>query len=139
MPLDLRRSAAATWLLQAAGMACGISGAFLQGAPTRFSAVWFPPEQRARATGCAFLGLGLGQALCYALAPLIVGDNGDKLINLLGLQLALALPPALCSMLKFPDRPESAWWLDNAVADDTLHEATPSTTEAATLAESLVL
>ncbi|CAK0833431.1 unnamed protein product [Prorocentrum cordatum] len=72
LPAAARATFWAQSLLHAAGMLNGASASFLQGTPTRFSAVWFPPGQRARATGCAFVGLGLGQALCYALSPVLV-------------------------------------------------------------------
>lgn len=110
MPAGFRQTLAARSLLHVAGMCCGASGGFLQGCPSRFSALWFPPEQRARATGCAFVGLGLGQALCYAVSPLLV-RNVDELANLMIFQLALAVPPMVCCFAYFPDRPLHAWWL----------------------------
>lgn len=107
LPLGVRSAPLGQWLLHCASMACGVSGAFLQGAPSRFSAVWFPLEQRARATGCAFVGLGFGQALCYAVCPLLTHGSGG-LTNLLVFQAALAVPPLLCCLAYLPDSPRSA-------------------------------
>eukprot|EP00928_Gymnodinium_smaydae_P071698 TRINITY_DN55203_c0_g1_i1.p1 TRINITY_DN55203_c0_g1~~TRINITY_DN55203_c0_g1_i1.p1 ORF type:complete len:473 (-),score=44.95 TRINITY_DN55203_c0_g1_i1:66-1484(-) len=119
MPAEARQTAVARWLLYAAGMLNGASAAFLQGAPSAFSATWFPPSQRARATGCAFVGLGLGQALCYALCPLLV-RRVDQLCNMLMFQMALGVPPVVCCLLYFPARPDP---VDQLGDDVLLHVA----------------
>eukprot|EP00811_Abedinium_folium_P034147 NODE_7052_length_1613_cov_11.484522.p1 GENE.NODE_7052_length_1613_cov_11.484522~~NODE_7052_length_1613_cov_11.484522.p1 ORF type:complete len:429 (-),score=85.64 NODE_7052_length_1613_cov_11.484522:202-1488(-) len=123
LPASMRRTLGSRLLLHLAAMLTGASAGFLQGLPSRFSAVWFPPHQRARATSCAFVGLGLGQAVCYAATPVLVA-RVDQLERMLVFQLVLAVPPVICCALHFPDKPERIEW----------HEAAPAPCTAATAA-----
>jgi len=105
-----RSSDAARLMLQLAGMACGASAPFIQGAPSHFSKLWFPPEQRSRATAAAFLGTPLGLSFGYALPALLVGDDGNMLPLFL-VETLLCVPGLLAVALYCPDRPRDVWWL----------------------------
>ena len=127
----LRNTGCARLLLQASGIACGFSASFIQGAPSHFSVLWFPPEQRGRATAAAFLGTPFGLALGYALPALLVGDDAD-MTPLLLVKSLLGAPPLLAVALYCPNQPASAWWLTPADGTDGrrsgAHEAAPGYT-----------
>jgi hypothetical protein len=113
LPASQRSTTGVQWLLQLAGMACGAAAPFTQGSPSRFSALWYPPESRTRATALCFLGVPLGLSIGYAVAPLLVPSNND-LLSLLWFHAAFGVPPILGVLLRCPDAPQAsvAWWLN---------------------------
>jgi hypothetical protein len=52
----------------------GLAAPFTQGSPSQFSEVWFPSNERTRATAMGFLGTYLGSAASYIMSPSIVPD-----------------------------------------------------------------
>jgi hypothetical protein len=73
-PLPFRSSGICSAILLLSGAFCGIAAPFTQGSPSRFSAIWFPPNERTRATAFGFLGTYLGTAVSYILSPMLVPD-----------------------------------------------------------------
>lgn len=102
---EFRASPWCNVLLQLAGACCGAAGPFTQGSPSRFSAIWFPPGERTRATAVGFLGTYLGTASSYLVAPALVQDPSD--FPLLAWVEALVVGvPFVLIMLHFPDAPD---------------------------------
>ena len=69
---EYRASGGASALLLLAGAFVGLAAPFTQGSAARFSAIWFPPSERARATAVSYLGTYFGSALSYVLSPGVV-------------------------------------------------------------------
>eukprot|EP01044_Picomonas_judraskeda_P005843 COSAG03_NODE_567_length_6916_cov_2692.956286_4_plen_485_part_00 len=91
-------------LLHAAQMLNGIAGPVLIAAPSRLSALWFPPHQRTTVTAVAnasFVGAAIGFFLC----PAVLNDNPDNVPHLLLITLALASAPLLATLMYCPDHP----------------------------------
>lgn len=91
-------------LLLAGAVAGGASTAFTQGAPSRFSAVWFPPRQRARATGALVSATYLGQSAAYALCFGLISSGHGLVVALAGFLVAAVLLGLLVAA-RFPSRP----------------------------------
>ena len=81
-------------LLHLAQILNGIAGPVLIAAPSRLSALWFPPHQRTTVTAVAnasFVGAAIGFFLC----PAVLNDNPDNVPHLLLITLGLACAPIL--------------------------------------------
>ena len=102
-----RASSGCNVLLQLAGACCGAAGPFTQGSPARFSAIWFPPRERTRATAVGFLGTYLGTASSYLISPALVRQPSDFPLLVWVEALVVGVPFVLI-MLHFPDAPEGA-------------------------------
>ena len=105
--LAFRSSVWCNVMMQLAGAFCGAAGPFTQGSPSRFAAIWFPEEERTRATAVGFLGTYLGTASSYIIAPAIVRVPSDY-PALLWVELAVVGVPTLLVMLHFPDSPDKS-------------------------------
>lgn len=91
-------------LLHAAQILNGIAGPVLIAAPSRLSALWFPPHQRTTVTAVAnasFVGAAVGFFLC----PAILNDNPDNVPHLLLITLGLASVPLVAVLIHCPDHP----------------------------------
>lgn len=85
--------------------AAGVCTGCVQGACSRLSAVWFPPDERGSATGSVYASLFLGQA-CATAASLFFCSKTDIKVFLLVQLIAAVLLGALV-LVWFPDRPPS--------------------------------
>jgi FLVCR family MFS transporter len=112
-------------LMQLGGAFCGIAGPFTQGSPSRFSAIWFPPEERTRATAIAFLGTYIGSAASYVISPALV-QTPDQMPLLIYIEFGLAFLPFFCVAVYFPDSPEAMAATDGSLKgcgdEDELNE-----------------
>ena len=91
-------------LLHLAQILNGIAGPVLIAAPSRLSALWFPPHQRTTVTAVAnasFVGAAIGFFLC----PAVLNDNPDNVPHLLLITLGLACVPILLVWIYCPDHP----------------------------------
>ena len=91
-------------LLHAAQILNGIAGPVLIAAPSRLSALWFPPRQRTTVTAIAnasFVGAALGFFLC----PAVLQGNPDNVPALLGITLGMSCIPLVCVACYCPDHP----------------------------------
>ena len=109
---DVRASAGARVVLNFAAVTAGAAAPFVQGSPSRFSAIWFPPSRRVLATAAAYFGTSLGIALSYVLAPLLLPHDDDSLARLLWAHAILAAPPVVASFLYCPEKPVGCWWTE---------------------------
>jgi hypothetical protein len=130
-PESFRESRSAE-ILVAMGAAIGGAGtAFTQGAPSRVSAVWFAPGNRAAATAAAYAGTYLGQSagyiLCFPgqgfeLKKNQVGDadtvesHKEQWQAMLWVELVLSIILLVLPVMYFPDSPKE-------VADATASKA----------------
>eukprot|EP00051_Salpingoeca_urceolata_P010437 m.127720 g.127720 ORF g.127720 m.127720 type:complete len:475 (-) comp16714_c0_seq3:157-1581(-) len=80
-------------------------GPLVMAAPSRLSAVWFPPNRRAVATAVAYLGGSLGAAISFLVAPQIINGNPDRVYQYLLFTLALAVVSLVFVLVHCPDRP----------------------------------
>ena len=102
-----RQHPSALLLLHAAQILNGIAGPVLIAGPSRLSALWFAPRQRATVTAAAnasFFGAAIG---FYAGPALTMGDP-QNVPRMLYATLGTATVPLLCALLYCPDRPSSA-------------------------------
>eukprot|EP01043_Picozoa_sp_COSAG02_P057517 COSAG02_NODE_6997_length_3236_cov_43.132930_2_plen_483_part_00 len=91
-------------LLHAGQILNGTAGPVLIAAPSRLSALWFPPHQRTTVTAVAnasFVGAAIGFFLC----PAVLNNNPDNVPHLLLITLALASGPLLAVFAYCPDHP----------------------------------
>ena len=92
-------------LLILGSCAAGVCTGCVQGACSRLSAVWFPPDERGSATGSVYASLFLGQACATAASLFFCSELDIKsflLVQLIASVLLFALVLAW-----FPDRPAS--------------------------------
>eukprot|EP01050_Picozoa_sp_SAG11_P024087 SAG11_NODE_5032_length_1685_cov_1.239596_1_plen_423_part_00 len=91
-------------LLHVAQMLNGTAGPVLIAAPSRLSALWFPPRQRTTVTAVAnasFVGAAIGFFLC----PAVLNNQPANVPHLLLTTLALATVPLLAVSVFCPDHP----------------------------------
>jgi MFS family permease len=91
-------------LLHAAQILNGIAGPVLIAAPSRLSAMWFPPGQRTTVTAIANAS-PVGWAIAYFLCPAVLDGQKDNVPWLLLLTLGMAAVPLLCVAVRCPDHP----------------------------------
>lgn len=95
------------WLLlflHVAQILNGTAGPVLIAAPSRLSALWFPPHQRTTVTAVAnasFVGAAIGFFLC----PAVLDNNPNNVPHLLLITLALASVPLVAVLAYCPDHP----------------------------------
>jgi MFS family permease len=92
-------------LLLLGAIAGGASTAFTQGATTRLSAIWFAPDQRARATAAAYSSNYAGQSGAYIACLAIC--TSSQFVALLRAEGLLAAALLALLLLGFPDAPMS--------------------------------
>ena len=103
-PTDPTPSVALATNAQVAQILNGVAGPVLIAAPSRLSALWFPPHQRTTVTAVAnasFVGAAIGFFLC----PAVLNDNPDNVPHLLLITLGLASVPILLVWIYCPDHP----------------------------------
>lgn len=91
-------------LLHVAQILNGTAGPVLIAAPSRLSALWFPPHQRTTVTAIAnasFVGAAVGFFLC----PAVLDNQAANVPHLLLITLALAVGPLLAVFIYCPDHP----------------------------------
>ena len=106
LPADFRKSLIADIILFVGSAAGGVASAFVQGAPSYLSALWFPKELRARVTATAYIGAYIGQSTGYLLTMLInSADTGKGLQMLLYAETAFVFVLCVPAVWCFPDDP----------------------------------
>lgn len=100
------RTLAARVMVVGSGAVFGSGVAFLQGAPSRLSSLWFPPSQRTRATSAAYGGANAGLAGGYLVSSYLI-TSVQALEKYLWVQFAASVVVCLLVLFFFPAAPES--------------------------------
>lgn len=106
LPTDARRTFVATLPLHLAQILNGVAGPVLIAAPSRLSALWFPPGQRATVTAVANSSL-FGAAVGFYLGPAIVGEDPDRVLLLLFVCFGLSAVPLALVLAYCPPWPHA--------------------------------
>lgn len=92
----------------------GIAGPVLIAAPSRLSAVWFPPGQRATVTAIANSSL-FGAAIAFYLGPGVIDGNASNITKLLLVCLGMSIVPLVAVWIKMPIAPR--WRVPGAITE----------------------
>ena len=93
------------WLVLFGSSAGGVCTGCVQGACSRISAVWFPPDERSGATGNVYSAYFAGQLLFTAISLFFCADF--DVLYTLHVQLGLSVLNCIIILAWFPDRPVS--------------------------------
>jgi hypothetical protein len=104
MPATARTHWSSTLPLHVAQILNGVAGPVLIAAPSRLSAVWFPPGQRATVTAVANSSL-FGAAVGFYLGPGVLAGDAANMPKLLLVCLALATVPLVAVWAYLPANP----------------------------------
>jgi nitrate/nitrite transporter NarK len=77
----------------------GLAGAIVMNAPSRLSAIWFPPKYRGTATGIGYCGGNIGAALGFVLGPQLIQTEASRVPLLLYVTLGMSCVPMLMAIL----------------------------------------
>ena len=75
------KATAFTWSCHLCAILNGAAGVVVFSAPSAVSAAWFPPQERATATGIAIVFNNMGNALSFLMGPAIVPDPVENADN----------------------------------------------------------
>jgi hypothetical protein len=106
MPVSFRRQPAAQALLFVGAAAGGAGCAFMQGAPSLVSAVWFPLEQRGRATAAGYTSVYVGTSIGY-LISLSEPDTAAALKRVVVAEAAICVLLLMIPIAWFPNSPSA--------------------------------
>eukprot|EP00039_Didymoeca_costata_P020905 m.342816 g.342816 ORF g.342816 m.342816 type:complete len:457 (+) comp21866_c0_seq1:213-1583(+) len=113
-PLHIKKQFWSTLPIHLAQILNGIAGAVLITAPSRLSAMWFPPGQRATVTGLANSSF-FGAAVGFYMGPGIIKGNPDNVTNLLIACFAISAVPFIAVFCYCPAQPRKQ--ISNSEAD----------------------
>jgi MFS family permease len=104
-PAHLRGNFYMQWTLHIGQILNAAAGPIVFAVCSKLSAVWFPDDQRATATGIAYTANALGTTVGFLLGP-GVASSADQLPTLLYVHIGIATLPIIGGLIYYRERPE---------------------------------